>query len=349
MFHPKDIIAIGLIALSAGFTGDARACTRCVYAGPSGTVLVARSMDWAEDPGTEIYVFPRGMKRNGNAGADSLAWTSKYGSVVCSFYGVASVDGMNEKGLVSNVLYLAESDYGQRISGRPSISIAAWCQYVLDHFATVAEAVEALKKEPFTIIAPMLPNGVKGQGHMAISDPTGDSAIFEYVAGKLVIHHGSQFKVMTNSPIYSEQLALNKYWETIGGTAMLPGTSRAADRFVRTSFYLSALPQTADERKSVAGVLSLIRSVSVPLGIATPGQPNISSTVWRTVYDHGRKVMYFDSAISPNVFWLPLADLNFAEGAGARKLALKGGESYAGNAAAKLAPSEPFEFLKADK
>ncbi len=349
MVHPKFAVLCGLIAGFAAFSPAAEACTRCVYAGPSGTLLVARSMDWAEDPGTEIYVFPRGMKRNGNAGADSLAWTSKYGSVVCSFYGVASVDGMNEKGLVSNVLYLAESDYGQRISGRPNISIAAWCQYVLDHFATVEEAVEALKKEPFTIIAPMLPNGVKGQGHMAISDPSGDSAIFEYVAGKLVIHHGSQYKVMTNSPIYSEQLALNKYWETIGGTAMLPGTSRAADRFVRTSFYLSALPQTADERKSVSGVLSLIRSVSVPLGIATPGQPNIASTVWRTVYDHGRKVMYFDSAISPNVFWLPLADLNFAEGAGVRKLALKGGESYAGNAAAKLTPSQPFEFLKADK
>lgn len=344
------VFVSGLVALtvSAMFAPALAACTRCLYTGPSETVLVARSMDWDEDPGTEIYVFPKGMKRSGNAGNDSLKWTSEYGSVVCSFYGVATVDGMNEKGLVCNVLYLAESDYGPSVAGRPNLSIAGWCQYVLDRFATVGEAVEALKKEPFTIVAPVLPNGVKGQGHMAISDPSGDSAIFEYVDGKLVVHHDSKYAVMTNSPIYSKQLALNEYWETIGGSAMLPGTSRAADRFVRASYFLGTLPRTDDERKSIAGIMSLIRSVSVPLGVATPGAPNIASTVWRTAYDQKRQVMYFDSAVSPNVFWFPLKELNFAEGASVRKLSLKNGEVYAGNAAAKFADAVAFEFLKAE-
>ena len=41
---------------------------------------------------------------------------------------------------------------------------------------------------------------------------------------------------MTNSPIFSEQLALDKYWKQIGGTVMLPGTNRAADHFARASF-----------------------------------------------------------------------------------------------------------------
>ena len=36
---------------------------------------------------------------------------------------------------------------------------------------------------------------------------------------------------MTNSPKYDQQLALNEYWKQIGGTVMLPGTNRAADRF----------------------------------------------------------------------------------------------------------------------
>ncbi|MBI1323394.1 linear amide C-N hydrolase [bacterium] len=346
----KSWFSCFLIALSvsAVFASTANACTRCLYKGPGGSVLVARSMDWEEDPGTEIYVFPRGMSRDGAASADSLKWKSKYGSLVCSFYGVASVDGINEKGLVSNVLYLAESDYGPKVAGRPNISIAAWCQYVLDNFATVAETVEALKKEPFTVIAPVLPNGVNGTGHMAISDPSGDSAIFEYVKGKLVIHHDAKYKIMTNSPTFDEQLALNKYWEQIGGNVMLPGTSRAADRFVRASYLLKSLPQTDEEHKSIASLLSVIRSVSVPLGTSTPGAPNISSTVWRTIYDQKRMVMYFDSAISPTVFWVPVADVDFTEGAGVKRLALKNGESYSGNAASKFAASQQFEFLKAD-
>jgi penicillin V acylase-like amidase (Ntn superfamily) len=323
------------------------ACTRCLYLGPHGTVIVARSMDWSENPGTNIYCLPRGMKRDGATGATSIKWISKYGSVVSSFYEVSTVDGMNETGLVANVLYLVESDYGKPTGTKPTLSISAWAQYALDNYANVAEAVEALSKEPFVIIAPILPNGRPGQGHLSLSDPTGDSAIFEYVEGKLVIHHGRQYQVMTNSPTFTQQLALNKYWEQIGGLTFLPGTSRAADRFARASFFIEAIPKTDDPTKAVASVFSVIRSVSVPLGITTPGQPNIASTIWRTLYDQKNKVFYFDSATSPTVFWVPLADMDFTEGAPVKKLDLDGGKTYNGNAAAKFNSAKPFEFLSA--
>jgi choloylglycine hydrolase len=309
--------------------------------------MVARSMDWVEDPGSEVWVFPRGMKRNGAAGPGSLEWTSRYGSAVVSFYGIAAVDGINEKGLVANTLYLVESDYGRSAAGRPNMSIACWTQYVLDSFATVNEAVAALEKEPFTLSAPILPNGEPAVGHMAISDPTGDSAILEYVKGKLVIHHGRQFQVMTNSPTFDQQLALNAYWKEIGGLTMLPGTNRAADRFARAAFYVSNLPQTADSKRAVAQIFSVIRGVSVPLGFTVPDKPNIASTIWRTVYDHKDRVMYFDSATSPTVFWLPLDSLSFDAGAPVKRLALKAGETYSGDASASLKPAEPFAFLPA--
>jgi choloylglycine hydrolase len=211
----------------------------------------------------------------------------------------------------------------------------------------VKEAVDALEKEPFTIIAPTLPNGVPGVGHMAISDPSGDSAILEYVKGKLVIHHDRKYQVMTNSPTFDQQLALDAYWKGIGGLTMLPGTNRAADRFVRASFYVNALPQTADERRSVASVFSVIRGVSVPLGFTTPDKPNISSTIWRTVHDQKRKILYFDSATSPTVFWIPLADVDLSAGAAVKKISLAGGETYSGNAADAFKPAAPFAFLPA--
>ena len=150
--------------------------------------------------------------------------------------------------------------------------------------------------------------------HLAVSDPSGDSAIFEYINGKMIMHHGKEYQVMTNSPTYDQQLALNAYWKQIGGTTMLPGTNRAADRFVRASFYINAIPKTADDREAVASAFSVIRNVSVPLGISTPGQPNISSTIWRTVSDHKNRRYYFESTRSPNIFWVDLADMNFAEG-----------------------------------
>jgi len=323
------------------------ACTRCLHRCVDDTVIVGRSMDWMEDPKSEIWVFPRGMQRQGAAGPQSLEWTSRYGSLIVSFYGAASVDGMNEKGLVANTLYLAESDYGRPVAGRPTISIAAWAQYILDSYATVAEAVAALEKEPFTVVAPVLPNGSPGVGHVALSDPTGDSAILEYIAGRLVIHHGRQYTVMTNSPPFDQQLALNAYWKEIGGDVMLPGTSRASDRFARTSFYVTAIPREMTGQRAIAAVFGVIRGASVPLGIATPGQPNIASTIWRTVHDHGTRTVFFDSATSPTVFWLPLADLDFAAGSPVRRLPLADGQTYSGAATAALVDADPFTFLEA--
>jgi hypothetical protein len=105
---------------------------------------------------------------------------------------------------------------------RPGVCITAWAQYLLDNFTTVSEAVSEVRKESFRVVAVEAPNGAKGTVQMAISEPTGDSAIFEYVQGKLVIHHAREYQVMTNSPIYEKQLAINEYWKEFDGAVMLP-------------------------------------------------------------------------------------------------------------------------------
>ncbi len=70
-------------------------------------------MDWKEDMLSNLWVFPAGVQRDGGAGPQSIKWTAKYGSVTVSGYEAGTTDGMNEKGLVANLLYLAESDYGK--------------------------------------------------------------------------------------------------------------------------------------------------------------------------------------------------------------------------------------------
>ena len=302
-------------------------------------------MDWKEDPQSNIYFFPRGMERRGGKTDNTVKWTSVYGSVVTAGYDIGVCDGMNEKGLVANLLFLAESDYHRPDDKRPVMGLSIWTQYVLDNFATVDEAVEVLGKEVFRIDDPDLPNGAKSTLHLSISDPTGNSAIFEYINGNLVIHHGRDCQVMTNSPTYDKQQTLDDYWEQIGGLVMLPGTNRASDRFVRASFYIKALPQTADYRQAVAGVFSVMRNVSVPLGISIPSQPNIASTRWRTVADQKNRVYYFESTLSPDIFWIDLNALDFSADKSVRKLTLTNGEIYSGDAAVKMQDAEPLSFL----
>lgn len=351
----KPVVLAAFLAGAA--LAPALSCTRTLFVGDDGTVITGRNMDWSEDMGSDLWIFPAGVRRDGAAGPHSIVWTARHGSVIVSSYDAGTADGMNDRGLVANLLYLAESDYGTPKPTGPFLSISLWAQYVLDNFATVAEAVEALRGEPFAVIAPALPNGQKSTLHLSISDAQGDSAIFEYVGGKLVIHHGRQYNVMTNSPIFEQQLALNAYWKGIGGLTFLPGTNRAADRFARASFLIEAIPKKADPHyiagvpqksfnyQAVASVMGVQRAVSVPLGITTPQQPNISSTIWRTVADQTGRIYYFDSATRPNTFWVAFDRLDLKAGAPVKKLTIAHGEVFSGEVSGAFKPAEPFRFL----
>lgn len=342
----------GSLLLSASI---AEACTRIVYLGEGNNVITARSMDWKVDVESDMWIFPRGMQRSGQAGENSLEWTSKYGSVITSGFNIATTDGINEKGLSANVLWLVESEYPKfDKNSKPGLSLAAWTQYVLDSFPDVASAVAAIEKEPYTIVTADVPGESRlASLHLSLSDTSGDSAIIEYIDGKQVIHHDRKYQVMTNSPTFDQQLALNSYWQQIGGTTMLPGTNRAADRFVRASFYVNAIPQKADTQEALASMLSVIRNTSVPLGISTPDQPNISSTRWRTLVDHKNQLYVFDSVTSPSVFWVDLKKINFSEETGKVKILdlqknrnkVGINDVYVGDVTADFKESKPFTFL----
>lgn len=341
----KTLLVIVTAILFFSYILESPACTRIVYQGPGGYTITARSMDWKDEIPANLWIFPRGMERNGAAGSNSVKWKSKYGSIVTSAFNISSTDGMNEKGLVANLLWLAESVYPAYDGGQKGLSIAAWVQYVLDNFSTVEEAVNELRKEEFVIVSTNIPGtAVFASLHLSISDAKGDNAIFEYVDGKLAIHHGMQYNVMTNSPIFDKQLALNEYWQQINGIVMLPGTNRASDRYARASFYIKAIPQTDNTVVAVASVFSVIRNCSVPFGISSETEPNISSTRWRAVSDQKNLVYYFETVLTPNTFWVDIKNADFNEGASVKKLSVENNETYSGDALKSFEVSAPFEF-----
>jgi hypothetical protein len=87
-----------------------------------------------------------------------------------------------------------------------------------------------------------------------------------------------------------------------------------------------------------------MRAVSTPSELLTRISLTWPSTLWRTTYDQKNKVFYFDSATSPNAFWVPLADLDFKNGVPVKKLTMAGGKVYAGNALSKFETATPFKL-----
>ncbi|WP_427873770.1 linear amide C-N hydrolase [Flavobacterium sp. MMS24-S5] len=348
---PKNRIFPVLLAFTLLITETALPCTRVVYEGLNGTIITARSMDWRGEIPANLWIFPRGIERAGEAGTSSIKWKSKYGSVITSSWDIASSDGMNEKGLVGNLLWLVESQYPafEKNGKVKGLAVSLWLQYVLDNFSTVAETVSALEKNDFVIASSHIPGtNIFATVHLSISDSSGDNAIFEYINGKLVIHHDRKYVTMANSPIFDQQLAINAYWKGIPGTIMLPGTNRAADRFVRASYYIDAIPKTDNTRTALASVFGVIRNCSVPLGISSETEPNISSTRWRTVADQKNLVYYFDNVLNPNVIWVEFSKIDFSEKGKIKKLSLANNENYAGDSLLNFKETKPFQFAGLD-
>lgn len=335
----------GLLLQLTLFATDSEACTRVVYECED-MIATGRTMDWKEDPLTNLYVFPRGIERKGAISPNTITWKSKYGSVVAAGYDIGVCDGLNEAGLVANMLFLPESVYDKENDERAIMGISIWTQYILDNFSSVEEVVAELSKDKFRLDAPELPNGSKSTLHMAVSDKFGNNAIIEYLDGSVTIYEGKQYRVLTNSPAYNLQLAVNDYWKQVGGMNMLPGTNKSSDRFARASFYVDAVDQSPVAEIAIPVLMSVVRNVSVPYGISMPDNPYISSTRWRVVADQKNLVYYFENTVPMFMFNVSLKDIDFSEGSGERILKLSDGSVYQGDVTSHFVKtSKPFSFL----
>ena len=179
----------------------------------------------------------------------------------------------------------------------------------------MAEAVEGLKD--IRIAAVKLNNEVLG-AHLAIEDPSGDSAIFEILDGKMVVHHGKEYNVMTNDPPYDWQLVNLKQYQNFGGTTSMPGGIEGADRFVRLSYFGSFLPDPKNSQEALGYVMSAMRTVVVPFGAPYGGRPGsgVYPTWWMSFVDLNEKIYYFNWGQNPNIVWVDVDNLNFDEGSG---------------------------------
>lgn len=248
------------------------------------------------------------------------------------------------------MLWLAESSYGQPDSGRTQLSQAIWLQYFLDNFATVADAVAWIAESDVQVVQMDDPTGgVPPAIHLALDDATGDSAIIEYIDGKAKVYHDRAYRVMTNSPTFDQQLELVKAFTGLGGSEPLPGSTEAAARFARASYYASRLPQPAGQVEAIAAMLSVIRNAAQPFRVPDPGKPDASQTIWQVVLDLTRKRYVYESTTRPNIVWVDLADLDFSAGSPQLKLdligelAVQGG--IAGNVSHRFEDKGPMTFL----
>lgn len=294
-------------------------CTR-VFSNTAALKVSGRTMDWPESTKPRLVVTPRGVHRHGGKlgpvvieSDNPLLWTSVYGNVATSIYGLGGIDGINERGFAAHGLYLSSTTLPARVGGLPVLHMGLWVQYLLDTAATVAEALALM--DTFQLIMAEA-EGHQATIHLAIEDVSGDSAIVEFVNGQRQIHHGRQYQLMTNDPAYDEQLELlaQQDFSNPSSDTPLPGNVNPRDRFQRAAYYLNLLPESDSTQEAVAGIFAIMRNVSVPFG-APYRNFGIYDTEYRTVCDLTSLQYFFELSTSPSVIWADINKLNLSEGA----------------------------------
>lgn len=166
-------------------------------------MIFGRNYDWVTGAGM-VCTNLRGLSKTSMKAAEgaTISWISQYGSITFNQYGKEfPTGGMNEKGLVVELMWLDETKY-PKPDDRPAVDVLQWVQYQLDNCATIDDVVATDKKIRIAAVGntPL---------HYLVADAKGNAATIEFLDGKMVPHKGNDLSlpVLTNS-VYDESVKL---------------------------------------------------------------------------------------------------------------------------------------------
>lgn len=248
------------------------ACTTfLIHKGSS--LLFGRNYDWVTGNGMVLINHRNLKKLVSQKEAKALEWTSAYGSITFNQYGKeAPTGGMNEAGLVVELMWLDETKYPDPDS-RPALGVLQWIQYQLDCAETVEEVISSERAVRISPGGPPL--------HYLVADATGAAATIEFLDGKMVVHEGGSLPhpVLTNST-YSRSLT------TYQKTAGVDVADNSLQRFAQACAMVGAVQKLSPDQSSNAALIDYSFSV---LDKVAQG----SFTQWRIIYDIANKNIYF--------------------------------------------------------
>lgn len=251
------------------------ACTT-FFLKKNGQYIFGRNYDWITGVGV-IHTNLRGVVKTSflsNAN-DSLQWVSKYGSITFNQYGKEfPTGGMNEKGLVVELMWLDETEYPEADS-RPSIGVLQWIQFQLDNAATVQDLIASDKKL-------RIAKEENAPLHYLVADANGTVAAIEFLSGKMIVHINDNltFPVMTNTSY--EQAVAQTNSLNLADKNLPFFSDNSLDRFAKTCSMIHRFNEKDIKSSIIDYSFNILDEVA---------QSNY--TKWSIVYDISNKKVFF--------------------------------------------------------
>lgn len=254
--------------------------------------------------------------------AEKLAtWKNKYGYFGrAAFKGTRIIDGMNTQGLSVAILYLPGSKFPayDPKDQRKVLSTYDIASFLLGQAASVAEGVHLLRSYQLVQSAAQVENEVFIKDipiHYVMRDKTGDSAVVEFIDGKVKIYEKAG-DIITNSPAFDWQLKNAAHYDSLLATNTGPngefsksvygyneiydtathkgeanllgmvGDFTPPSRFARARVLLNNFPAPTSRMVALAQASALNASLSVP------PLKGAALTLWSTIKDLDEGVFY---------------------------------------------------------
>lgn len=351
------IIAAALVSFAILFPSASSACTSICLIADDGTAVCGRTMEWGTfDLNSRVAIVPRGHEFSSETldGKKGLTWKTRYGAVALDMIGKdCFADGLNEKGLAVNYLYLPGiSEYQSYDPSKAEISMgpALMATYVLTQFATSDEVKKGMGRVRVVAIPEPALGGAPAPMHLMVTDKSGKVIVIEYLEGELKIRD-NPVRVLTNAPSFDWHLTnLSNYVNlsvvpyppkkigdlTVepsgGGSGLLgiPGDITPPSRFVRAVAQTMLARKTPDGPETIYEIFRIMDNFNHPLstgeGTVTELQKQDgmrSSTIWTSAIDTGSLVYYYHTQHNRKVRMIDLKRIDFTQSkAGIRHLPL---------------------------
>jgi choloylglycine hydrolase len=331
------------------------ACTDFQIKATDGSVIIGRSMEFAMDVKSMIFLQARGTKVEGGSpdGKAGLTWVSKYGFVALNTFGLEDVviDGINEAGLSFGGLWLPGTKY-QAVSEEETdraISIGNLGAWILGNFKATEEVKQAIRKlRIWGSIVPEL--NMEPPMHVAVHDAAGNNIVIEFIEGKINVYD-NPLGVMTNAPTFDWHLTnLRNYVNldcqdaepleisgltlrpTGHGSGMLgiPGDSTPPSRFVRAAMFVHFAEPVENAGKGVSLAAHILNTVDIPHGEIkgkTEGLPVEDYTQWIVIKDLTNKVLYVRDYDNLTLRSVDLKKLKFEPGTKTKSIPTESSEN----------------------
>jgi penicillin V acylase-like amidase (Ntn superfamily) len=254
----------------------------------NGQLVFGRNYDWVSGNGM-VCTNQRGLAKTSmkNQDGTTISWTSKYGSITFNQFGREfPTGGMNEQGLVVELMWLDGTIYPPAADKRPSIGVLQWIQYQLDNCISIEEVIATDARLRITATGTPL--------HYLIVDAKGQAATIEFLKGKMVVHKGDQlpFPVLTNHTY--DQSVNSKNKGTWSGDNSL-------ERFVTTCNMIQQYKTNPGNKTLTDHAFDILNKVS---------QGNY--TKWSIVYDISNKKILFKTDQAKQSRYLNFSAFDFS-------------------------------------